>query len=153
MRFGDQARVLRMIPGLQDAEFLRFGQVHRNTYINAPALLAPTLQMRTRPEIFFAGQISGIEGYVESIATGWIAGQGAVALANGRIPRALPRPTALGSLCHYVSGADPLHYQPANITFDLLPKLDDPPKDKKIRYAEVCRRALAALDEYMCAHV
>jgi methylenetetrahydrofolate--tRNA-(uracil-5-)-methyltransferase len=153
MRFGDQARVLRMIPGLKRAEFLRFGQVHRNTYINAPALLAPTLQMRTRPEIVFAGQISGVEGYVESIATGLIAGRAAAALANGDTPKAFPRQTALGSLCHYVSGADPLHYQPANITFDLLPKLEDPPKDKKARYAEVCRRALAALDEYVCAYV
>ena len=109
--------------------------------------------MRTRPEVFFAGQISGVEGYVESIATGLVAGRAAAALASGGIPQAFPRQTALGSLCHYVSGADPLHYQPANITFDLLPKLEDPPKDKKARYAEVCRRALAALDEYMCAHV
>ncbi len=153
MRFGDQARVLRMIPGLEHAEFLRFGQVHRNTYINAPALLAPTLQMRARPQIFFAGQISGVEGYVESIATGLIAGRAAAALGSGDAPKPFPRQTALGSLCHYVSGADPLHYQPANITFDLLPKLEDPPKDKKARYAEVCRRALAALDEYTCAHV
>ncbi|MDP9112479.1 MAG: methylenetetrahydrofolate--tRNA-(uracil(54)-C(5))-methyltransferase (FADH(2)-oxidizing) TrmFO [Acidobacteriota bacterium] len=153
MRFGDQERVLRMIPGLEQAEFLRFGQVHRNTYINGPALLAPTLQMRTRPEIFFAGQISGVEGYVESIATGLIAGRAATALAAGEMPRAFPRETAMGSLTAYVSGADPLHYQPANITFDLLPKLDNPPRDKKIRTAEVCRRALAALEEYLCAHV
>ena len=153
MRFGDQQRVLRMIPGLEHAEFLRFGQVHRNTYINGPALLAPTLQMRTRPEILFAGQISGVEGYVESIATGLIAGRAAAALAAGEPPRALPRETAMGSLTAYVSGADPLHYQPANITFDLLPKLENPPRDKKVRYAEVCRRALAALEEYLCAHV
>ena len=153
MRFGDQQRVLRMIPGLEQAEFLRFGQVHRNTYINGPALLAPTLQMRTRPEIFFAGQISGVEGYVESIATGLIAGRAAAALAAGDTPRAFPRETAMGSLTSYVSGADPLHYQPANITFDLLPKLENPPRDKKVRYAEVCRRALAALEEYLCAHV
>jgi len=153
MRFGDQQRVLRMIPGLERAEFLRFGQVHRNTYINGPALLAPTLQMRTRPEVFFAGQISGVEGYVESIATGLIAGRAAAALANGETPRAFPRETAMGSLTTYVSGADPLHYQPANITFDLLPKLENPPRDKKARYAEVCRRALAALEEYLCAHV
>ena len=153
MRFGDQQRVLRMIPGLEHAEFLRFGQVHRNTYINGPALLAPTLQMRTRPEIFFAGQISGVEGYVESIATGLIAGRAAAALAAGETPRALPRATALGSLTAYVSGADPLHYQPANITFDLLPKLENPPRDKKARYAEVCRRALVALEEYLCVHV
>jgi len=153
MRFGDQQRVLRMIPGLERAEFLRFGQVHRNTYINGPALLAPTLQMRTRPNVFFAGQISGVEGYVESIATGLIAGRGAAALAMGDAPRVFPRETAMGSLAAYVSGADPLNYQPANITFDLLPKLENPPRDKKVRYAEVCRRALAALEEYLCAHV
>jgi methylenetetrahydrofolate--tRNA-(uracil-5-)-methyltransferase len=149
MRFGDQARVLRMIPGLQNAEFLRYGQVHRNTYINAPALLDATLRLRTHKNIFFAGQISGVEGYVESIATGLIAGLGAMTEA----PRAFPRETALGSLCAYVSGADPINYQPANITFDLLPKLEHPPKDRKLRQAEVCRRARAALDEHLIAYV
>jgi methylenetetrahydrofolate--tRNA-(uracil-5-)-methyltransferase len=149
MRFGDQARVLRMIPGLQNAEFLRYGQVHRNTYINAPALLDATLRLRTHPNIFFAGQISGVEGYVESIATGLIAGLCAVAES----PRAFPRETALGSLCAYVSGADPTNYQPANITYDLLPKLDNPPKDRKLRQAEVCRRARAAMDEHLVAYV
>jgi len=158
MRFGEQQRVLRMIPGLQNAEFLRFGQVHRNTYINGPALLGPTLQMRTRPNIFFAGQISGVEGYVESIATGLAAARAAVALNsvalnNGESPRAFPRATAIGSLCTYVSSADPANYQPANITFDLLPKLEQPPRDKKVRYAEVCRRALVALEEFLCATV
>ena len=147
MRFGAQERVLRLIPGLEHAEFLRFGQVHRNTYINAPALLAPTLQLRAQPNIFFAGQISGVEGYVESIATGLLAGRTAAALAQGRPFAVPPRETALGSLCAYVSGADPARYQPANITFDLLPKLEHPPRDKKQRYAEVCRRALAALAE------
>lgn len=145
MRFGDQARVLRMIPGLQNAEFLRYGQVHRNTYINAPALLDATLRLRSHPNIFFAGQISGVEGYVESIATGLIAGISAMA----DLPRVFPRETALGSLCAYVSGADPANYQPANITFDLLPKIEHPPKDRKLRQAEVCRRARAALDEYL----
>jgi methylenetetrahydrofolate--tRNA-(uracil-5-)-methyltransferase len=145
MRFGDQARVLRMIPGLQNAEFLRYGQVHRNTYINAPALLDATLRLRAHPNIFFAGQISGVEGYVESIATGLIAGLSAAT----ETPRAFPRETALGSLCAYVSGADPKNYQPANITFDLLPKLEHPPKDRKLRQAEVCRRARAALDEHL----
>src|SRR4051794_4752077 len=125
MKFGEQARVLRLIPGLRNAEFLRYGQIHRNTYINAPALLTPTLQLRTRPEIFFAGQISGVEGYVESIATGLMAGMHAAALAVGESPRPLPRETALGSLCHYISAADPADYQPANITFDLLPQLDE----------------------------
>jgi len=153
MRFGEQQRVMRMIPGLQNAEFLRYGQVHRNTYINAPALLTPTLQLRTRPTVFFAGQISGVEGYVESIATGLIAGLGAAALAAGEpAVRAFPRETAMGSLCAYVSGADAANYQPANITFDLLPKLENPPRDKKLRHAEVCRRALAALEQHLYSH-
>ncbi len=138
MRFGEQQRVLRMIPGLENAEFLRFGQVHRNTYINAPALLTPALHLRAAPKIFFAGQISGVEGYVESIATGLAAGIIAAGVRTG-----FARETAIGSLCAYVSGADPKNYQPANITFDLLPKLENPPRDKKIRQAEVCRRALA----------
>jgi len=151
MRYGDQARVMRMIPGLANAEFLRFGQVHRNTYINAPALLTPTLQLKRDPRIFFAGQISGVEGYVESIATGLVAGRHAAALAHGGEPRPFPFETALGSLCRYVSGADARGYQPANITFDLLPPLDEEThkrlrRDKRARHAEVCRRALAALD-------
>jgi methylenetetrahydrofolate--tRNA-(uracil-5-)-methyltransferase len=153
MRFGEQARVLRMIPGLEHAEFIRYGQVHRNTYINSPVLLSPTLQLRASPNIFFAGQISGVEGYVESIATGLVAGRGAMALASDDTVRAFPRETAVGSLCAYVSGADPANYQPANITFDLLPKVDPPLRDRKLRHREVCRRALAALDEHLCAHV
>jgi methylenetetrahydrofolate--tRNA-(uracil-5-)-methyltransferase len=153
MRFGDQQRVLRMIPGLEHAEFLRYGQVHRNTYINGPALLNDSLQLRTVPNIFFAGQISGVEGYVESIATGLIAGRAAAALAAGESPRSFPRPTALGSLCAYVSGADPANYQPANITFDLLPKLEHPPRDRKQRHTQVCQRALAALEEFQLARV
>lgn len=153
MRFGEQQKILRMIPGLERAEILRYGQVHRNTYINGPALLTPTLQLRDRPHILFAGQISGVEGYVESIATGLLAGRAAVALANGETPRPFPRQTAIGSLCAYVTGADPRNYQPANITFDLLPKLENPPRDKRIRQTEVCRRALAALDAYMLTPV
>jgi methylenetetrahydrofolate--tRNA-(uracil-5-)-methyltransferase len=155
MKFGEQARVLRLIPGLENAEFLRFGQIHRNTYINAPALLTATLQLRALPEVLFAGQISGVEGYVESIATGLMAGMHAVDVANGREPRALPRETALGSLCHYISAADPSDYQPANITFDLLPQLDEETRhklrrDKKARHALVCQRALEALAEVLC---
>jgi len=163
LRFGEQARILRMIPGLERAEFLRFGQIHRNTYINAPALLTPTLQLRARPpafshEVLFAGQISGVEGYVEAIATGLLAGVHASTLAAGGQPQPVSRETALGSLCHYISGADPSDYQPANITFDLLPQLDEPTRhrlrhDKKARHAEVCRRALEALEPYRHAHV
>ncbi len=158
LKYGEQARILRMIPGLQNAEFLRYGQIHRNTYINAPELLSPTLQLRAERRILFAGQIAGIEGYVESIATGLLAGRHAAQLASGGTPEAPPRETALGSLCAYVSGADPLHYQPANITFDLLPQLDEATRfrmkrDKKARHAEVCRRALEKLDEYLGVHV
>lgn len=154
MRFPEQERVLRMIPGLQNAEFLRFGQVHRNTYINAPALLNASLQLRTSPNIFFAGQISGVEGYVESIATGLVAGRNAA--AGEKTNPTVPRETAIGSLCAYVSGANPAHYQPANITFDLLPPLENSNPDRKLRHAEICRRALDAIgasDFLLTAHV
>jgi methylenetetrahydrofolate--tRNA-(uracil-5-)-methyltransferase len=158
MRFAEQSRVLRMIPGLEKAEFLRYGQVHRNTYINAPALLEPTLNLRAHPQVFFSGQISGVEGYVESIATGLMAGVHAAEIAQGEKPVPFPRATALGSLCQYISCADPNDYQPANITFDLLPALDEAARrrlghDKKARHAEVCRRALAALEDFRGAHV
>ena len=158
LKFGEQSRIFRMIPGLANAEFLRFGQIHRNTYINAPALLTQTLQLRSRPHVLFAGQISGVEGYVEAIATGLMAGIHAASVACGEPLRPLPRETALGSLCHYIAGADSTNYQPANITFDLLPQLDESTRhrlrrDKHARHAEVCRRALAALEEFRHAHV
>jgi methylenetetrahydrofolate--tRNA-(uracil-5-)-methyltransferase len=154
LKFGEQARILRLIPGLERAEFLRYGQIHRNTYINAPALLAPTLQMRTRPQVLFAGQICGTEGYVEAIATGMIAGRNAAAIARGEETLAFPRATALGSLANYISNAEARNYQPANITFDLLPGLDEETRrrlrhDKKARHAEVCRRAQEAMDEHL----
>jgi len=153
MRFPEQARVFRMIPGLAQADFLRYGQIHRNTYINGPALLNRQLQLRTEPRVFFAGQISGVEGYVESIATGLIAAWHAAALVRGETPDPFPRETALGSLCHYISSADCRDYQPANITFDLLPGLDEETRqrlrhDKRARHAEVCRRALNALTAF-----
>ena len=154
MKFGDQARVFRMIPGMEKAEFLRFGQMHRNTYINSPSLLSPTLQLKGDPRIFFAGQISGVEGYAESIASGLIAGRNAAALLNDEELDVFPRATALGSLCHFITQADPEHFQPANITFDLLPALDEPTRhklrhDKKARHAEVCRRAERAMTEFL----
>ena len=157
LKFPEQARILRLIPGLENAEFFRFGQIHRNTYINAPALLGPTMQLRSHPRIFFAGQISGVEGYVESIATGLMAGLHAAAVATGGELRAFPRESALGSLAHYISGADPANYQPANIAFDLFPALDDATRiqlkhDKRARHAEICRRALASLEEFQHAH-
>jgi methylenetetrahydrofolate--tRNA-(uracil-5-)-methyltransferase len=153
LRFPEQKRILRLIPGLENAEFLRFGQIHRNTYINAPALLDATLQLRKHAAIFFAGQISGVEGYVESIATGLVAGLLAEAYAKGEPVRPFPRETAIGSLCHYISHADLRHYQPANIAFDLFPLPDPNPRDRKERQTAVCRIALEKLDEYMCVHV
>jgi methylenetetrahydrofolate--tRNA-(uracil-5-)-methyltransferase len=160
LKFGEQARILRLIPGLENAQFLRYGQIHRNTYINAPSLLDNTLKLRNEPNspIFFAGQISGVEGYLEAIATGFTAGRNAAALAIGEQPRQFPRETAIGSLAAYISGADPRNYQPANITFDLLPKLDDAARqrlrhDKKARHAEICRRAAEALEEFLTVEV
>lgn len=123
LRYGEQARVLRLIPGMERAEFLQFGQIHRNTYIRAPRVLAPTLQMRERPHVFFAGQISGVEGYVESVATGWLAGLNAARLANGQQLLEAPAKSATGALARYVSSAKTENYQPVNITFALLEPL------------------------------
>jgi methylenetetrahydrofolate--tRNA-(uracil-5-)-methyltransferase len=153
LKFGEQKRILRLIPGLENAEFLRYGQIHRNTYINGPALLTPTLQLRERPRVFFAGQISGVEGYVESIATGLMAGRHAADFVRGETPRALPRESALGSLCHYITGANPKNYQPANIAFDLFPEVHGFRHDKKARHSEICSRALAAIESYCEVHV
>jgi methylenetetrahydrofolate--tRNA-(uracil-5-)-methyltransferase len=153
LKFGEQKRIFRMIPGLEQAEFLRYGQIHRNTYINGPALLNSHLQLRSHPKCFFAGQISGVEGYVESIATGFIAGCQAAAFASGEALRTFPRESALGSLCHYVTGANPKHYQPANIAMDLFPEVEGYRHDKKARHAEICRRALEAIESYSHAAV
>jgi methylenetetrahydrofolate--tRNA-(uracil-5-)-methyltransferase len=142
LKFGDQARVLRLIPGLENGKFLRYGQIHRNTYINAPTLLRPTLQMKQHPAIFFAGQICGVEGYVESIATGLLAGIQAAALVAGSEMIAPPRATAFGSLTHYITEADPRKFQPANITFDLLPPLQKKIRDRAERRRLQCELAL-----------
>ncbi len=185
LKFGEQARVLRLIPGLENARFLRYGQIHRNTYICAPLLLDETLRLKKnsgcpilsaspgpprtglRPwggdaermgeqqTILFAGQLCGVEGYTESIATGLLAGIYAAALARGEEPVPAPRATALGSLVHYITHADPKDFQPANITFDLLEPLEDPMRkkvrDKKERHRLVCERALAAFDAWWAA--
>ena len=124
LKWGEQARVLAMIPGLEHAEFVRFGMVHRNTYINGPTVLRETWQTRARGDLFFAGQISGVEGYVESAASGLIAGRNAAALVLGEEPSAPPRTTAIGALGFYVSHADPRNYQPTNITFGIMPAPD-----------------------------
>jgi methylenetetrahydrofolate--tRNA-(uracil-5-)-methyltransferase len=148
LKWGEQARVLRMIPGLEQAEFVRFGMIHRNTYINGPTVLQPTWQTRARHDLFFAGQVSGVEGYVESAASGLIAGRNAARLALGLEPEAPPRTTAIGALAHYVSNADPLHYNPTNITFGIMPPLDAPPKSRQERAQATSARALADLDAW-----
>jgi len=149
LKWGEQGRVLRMIPGLEHAEFVRLGMIHRNTYINGPTALTDTWQTRARPGLFFAGQVSGVEGYVESAASGLIAGRNAAALACGRAPAAPPRTTAIGSLGYYVSHADPAHYQPTNITFGIMPALDAPPKARHDRAEATSARALADLAAWM----
>jgi methylenetetrahydrofolate--tRNA-(uracil-5-)-methyltransferase len=152
LKFGEQARVLRLIPGLENARFLRYGQIHRNTYIQAPLLLDENLLLKKAPWLMLAGQLSGVEGYTESIATGLLAGIYAAALTRGDQPTPAPRASALGSLVHYITHADPKDFQPANITFDLLEPLEEELRkkirDKKERHRIVCERALAAFDAW-----
>jgi methylenetetrahydrofolate--tRNA-(uracil-5-)-methyltransferase len=149
MKWGEQARVFRMIPGLERAEFVRFGLVHRNTFINGPLVLAETWQVRERPRLFFAGQVSGVEGYVESAASGLLAGINAAKLDAGREPVAAPRTTAIGALAYYASHADPKHYQPSNVTFGIMPPLESIDrrlrKDRRARNEAISARALADL--------
>jgi methylenetetrahydrofolate--tRNA-(uracil-5-)-methyltransferase len=177
LKFGEQARVLRLIPGLENARFLRYGQIHRNTYICAPVLLDTCLRLSPKlghPErvresgrvegpafsgsgrtLLFAGQVCGVEGYTESIATGMLAGIYAAAMAQGEEPQPVPRATALGSLVHYITHADAKNFQPANITFDLLEPLEEEAwkniRDKKERHRLQCERALAAFDAWWSA--
>jgi methylenetetrahydrofolate--tRNA-(uracil-5-)-methyltransferase len=152
LKFGEQARVLRLIPGLENAKFLRYGQIHRNTYLNAPALLEETLQMKRHANVFFAGQICGVEGYTESIAAGLLAGVHAAALACRESPHPPPRPTALGSLIHYICKTESKNFEPANITFDLLPPLTEETRrlirDKRERHRIQCQRALDAFESW-----
>jgi len=149
LKFGEQARVLSLIPGLESARFLRYGQIHRNTYINSPALLRPTLQMKAHPQVLFAGQICGVEGYVESIATGLVAGMNAVVLASGGELTPPPRATAFGSLVHYITQTESKNFQPANITFDLLPALDRKVRDRKERHRLQCELALQEFEVWL----
>jgi methylenetetrahydrofolate--tRNA-(uracil-5-)-methyltransferase len=149
LKFADQARVLRLIPGLENARFLRYGQIHRNTYINAPSLLRDTLQMKEHSRVMFAGQICGVEGYVESIATGLMAGMHAACLAAGVDPVAPPRASAFGSLVHYITQADAKNFQPANITFDLLPGLEKKVRDRQDRHRLQCEAALRGFDGWL----
>ena len=153
LKWGEQERVLRMIPGLQHAEFVRFGMVHRNTYINGPTVLRETWQTRRRAELFFAGQISGVEGYVESAASGLLAGRNAAAVARGEEPTTPPRTTAIGALAYYVSHANPANYQPTNITFGIMPPPEPPAGKTRVKKDQrktlTSERALQALDEWL----
>jgi methylenetetrahydrofolate--tRNA-(uracil-5-)-methyltransferase len=148
LKWGEQARVLRLVPGLEGAEFVRFGMVHRNTYVNGPTVLEETWQVRGRRGLFFAGQMSGVEGYVESAASGLLAGINAAAAAQGRPVAAAPRTTAIGALAYYASHADPAHYEPSNITFGIMPPLARPPRDKGARKLAIAARALESLDAW-----
>jgi methylenetetrahydrofolate--tRNA-(uracil-5-)-methyltransferase len=160
LKWGEQPKVFRLIPGLENAEFVRFGMIHRNTYINGPSVLRETWQTRQRHDLLFAGQISGVEGYVESAASGLIAGRNAAALALGQPPSVPPRTTAMGALAFYASHANPIHYDPTNITFGIMAPIDDrgvPPTTaadgrrlsrKEARKLALSRRALADLDAW-----
>ena len=152
LKFGDQAKVLRLIPGLENAKFLRFGQIHRNTYVCAPVVLDQLLRIKNAPKVLIAGQLSGVEGYTESIATGMLAGIYAAQIARGLEPIPIPRATGLGSLIHYITNAEVKRFQPANITFDLIEPLEEEIRktirDKKERHRIQCERSLAAFDAW-----
>jgi len=147
MTWPEQRRVLRMIPGLKEAEFIRYGVMHRNTFINSPQLLLPTQQLKKDPRIIFAGQITGVEGYVESAASGFLAGLAATALAQDKEPLLPPRGTALGALLHHITDAEPEHFQPMNVNYGLFPAMEGRVK-KKERKLLLAERALALLDEW-----
>jgi methylenetetrahydrofolate--tRNA-(uracil-5-)-methyltransferase len=153
LKYGEQNRVLKLIPGLENATFLRYGQIHRNTYIHAPSLLTETLQLKAHPTIMIAGQLSGVEGYTESIASGMLAGRYAATIAQGHTPTPAPRASANGSLTHYITHVETKKFQPANITFDLLPPLEPElrkkMRDKKERHKLQCNRALEAWDSWL----
>ncbi|MBX3083634.1 MAG: methylenetetrahydrofolate--tRNA-(uracil(54)-C(5))-methyltransferase (FADH(2)-oxidizing) TrmFO [Anaerolineae bacterium] len=149
IRWNDQKRVLRMIPGLEQAEFMRMGQMHRNTFISSPDLLHPTMQFRRREDVFFAGQITGVEGYVGNLGTGLVAGLNAARWFNGQPLLTLPPTTMMGALCHYVTHADPREFQPMKANFGIMPPLENPPKGKRERAVEYAARALADLDTYL----
>jgi methylenetetrahydrofolate--tRNA-(uracil-5-)-methyltransferase len=151
LKWGEQRRVLRLIPGLESAEFVRYGMIHRNTYINAPLVLEPTFETRKRPGLFLAGQMSGVEGYVESAASGLLAGLSAFRRVRGQPPLPAPETTALGALGRYIARSDPAHYQPTNIAFGLLPELPGKIRDRSKRRLALARRALDDLAPFAAA--
>lgn len=148
LKWGEQQRVFRMIPALREAEFVRYGVMHRNTFINSPKVLEPNFQFREEGRLFLAGQITGVEGYVESTASGLLAGINAARVVQGKEPILLPRETMLGSLAHYISNADPEHFQPMNANFGILPPLDPPVRGKRERKLAYGQRALETLRNF-----
>ncbi len=154
LKWGEQKRVFRMIPGLENAEFERYGVIHRNTFMKSPRLLYPTGESRQRPGLFFAGQMTGVEGYVESAAGGLVAGINAARRALGQEPVVFPQETAIGALLHYITHADPDHFQPMNIAFGLMPPLEGPKiRDKRARKRALAERALNALADWAQANL
>jgi len=151
IKWGAQEAVLRLIPGLANAEFERLGQMHRNTFINSPTLLHPTLQFKDRPDLFFAGQITGTEGYVGSTMGGLVAGVNAVRLLRGEPLLTLPRTTMIGALLYYITHADPTNFQPMKAAMGLLPELEDPVRNKRARYGSYAERAAGDLEAYLAA--
>ncbi len=149
LTFSEQRRVFRLVPGLEKAEFARYGQMHRNTYIASPRLLLPTLQSRDYPDLFFAGQITGVEGYMGNIATGWLAGVNAVEVLNGRPPITLPETTMLGALCHYISHANLANFQPMKANFGIMPPVQFPKAGRRERALQFTERALNALNPFI----
>jgi methylenetetrahydrofolate--tRNA-(uracil-5-)-methyltransferase len=149
LRIPEQQRVFRMIPGLAEAEFLRFGSIHRNSYVNAPAALSPHLALRDDPQVLFAGQITGVEGYTESSATGLLAGINLHRLLRGVAPAVPQTTTMLGALYRYLREADPAHFAPMNANFGLLDELDDVPRDKHGKRERYAARALRAMDAFV----
>lgn len=148
LKWGEQKRVFRMIPGLEDAEIVRYGVMHRNTFLNSPLLLEPTYQYKQRSTLFFAGQMTGVEGYVESAASGLMAGINASLLATGKEPVTFPRETVMGSMAYYITTADPNHFQPMNANFGLMPSLDRPVKPKVKRYEKLAERAIKTIQNF-----
>lgn len=146
LKFGEQKRVFSMIPGLENAEFVRYGVMHRNSFLDSPRLLRKTFQLRKQPNVFFAGQITGVEGYMESAASGIIAGKNAVRAAHGKSPLELPPVTMTGALCSYISDETVKDFQPMGANFGILPPIEPKIKDKKQRYAALAERALSALE-------
>lgn len=149
LKWPDQKRVFGLIPGLENAEFVRFGQMHRNTFLNSPALLEPTMESRTRPGLFFGGQITGTEGYIGSTGSGYVAGLNAARLALGQPMLAFPPETMLGAICNYVARAEAKGFQPMKANFGLMPPLEHPKRRKRERYQSFSQRALEILHAFV----